>query len=139
MSILAYRRPAGRSPRRLLRPLSVLGVAALAASVLAACSSWSAGGSADTLVIVEWTNAAAVSYTQTDRHALREGASRGHVNLETAPTAGNGWPTLEDSVLASKDVDVLAEFPASADRLRALLHPASRRATRRRSSPRTSC
>src|ERR1700733_5758800 len=49
MSIIARPRPAGRSPCRLLRPLSPLGVAAVPASLLAACSS--SGGSSQTLVI----------------------------------------------------------------------------------------
>jgi raffinose/stachyose/melibiose transport system substrate-binding protein len=112
MRILAYRRPAERSPRRLLRPLSVLGVAALAASALAACSS-GGGSSADTLTIVEWTNAAAVSYTQTIDTLFEKEHPGVHVTLETAPTAGNGWNTLEDSVEESHDVDLLAQFPSS--------------------------
>ena len=109
MSIIARRRPAGKSPRRLLRPLSALGVAAVTASLLAACSS--SGGSSQTLVVVEWTNPAAVTYTQ-QIDALFEKEHPGvTVKLETAPTANAGWPTLVSSVLASKDVDVLAEFP----------------------------
>ena len=57
MSIIARRRPAG-----LMRPLSALGVAAVTASLLAACSS--SGGGSQTLVVVEWTNPAAVTYMQ---------------------------------------------------------------------------
>jgi raffinose/stachyose/melibiose transport system substrate-binding protein len=112
MSILAFRRPAGRSPRRLLRPLSVLGVAALAASALTACGSSSSGNS-QTLVIAEWTNAAAVSYTQKIDSLFEKEHPGVTVNLETAPTAANGWPSLEDSLLAAKNVDLLAEFPAT--------------------------
>ena len=109
MSIIACRRLAGRSPRRLLRPLSALGAVAVTSSVLAACSSSSS--SSQTLVVVEWTNAAAVTYTQ-QIDALFEKEHPGvTVKLETAPTANAGWPTLVSSVLASKDVDVLAEFP----------------------------
>ncbi|MGH3167394.1 MAG: ABC transporter substrate-binding protein, partial [Trebonia sp.] len=105
-------RPAGRFPRRLLRPLAALGATALTASVLAACSS--GGGSAkDTLVIAEWTNAAAVTYTQQIDSLFEKEHPGVRVTLETAPTAGNGWPSLEDSLLASKNVDVLAEFPAT--------------------------
>jgi raffinose/stachyose/melibiose transport system substrate-binding protein len=112
MSIAACRRPARRSARRLLRPLSALAATALTASVAAACSS-GGGNSADTLTIVEWTNAAAVTYTQTIDTLFEKDHPGVHVNLETAPTAGNGWSTLEDSVEESHDVDLLAQFPAS--------------------------
>ena len=109
MSIAACRHLAGKFPRRLRRLLSALGAVALTSSVLAACSSSS--NSSQTLVVVEWTNAAAVTYTQ-QFDALFEKAHPGvTVKLETAPTANAGWPTLVSSVLASKDVDVLAEFP----------------------------
>ena len=103
-------RTAGRFSRRLLRPLAAVGVTALAASALAACGSGGASAK-DTLKVVEWTNAAAVTYTQ-HIDALFEKEHPGvTVNLQTAPTANAGWPTLESSVLASKNVDVLAEFP----------------------------
>jgi raffinose/stachyose/melibiose transport system substrate-binding protein len=104
-------RPVGRSPRRLLRPLSAVGVAALTASLLAACSSGGASAK-DSLVIAEWTNAAAVTYTQQIDSLFEKEHPGVHITLETAPTAGNGWPSLQDSLLASKNVDVLAEFPA---------------------------
>jgi raffinose/stachyose/melibiose transport system substrate-binding protein len=110
MSVPARPRPAGRFPRRLLRPLSALGAAALTASVLAACSSSNASAK-DTLVVVEWTNSAAVTYTQQIDSLFEKEHPGVQVTLETAPTANAGWPTLESSVLASKNVDVLAEFP----------------------------
>ena len=104
--------PAARKPGRRLRLLAAAGTATLLGSVLAACGSGSGGASAkDTLNVVEWTNAAAVTYTQ-QIDALFEKQHPGvTVNLVTAPTANSGWPTLETSVLASKNVDLLAEFP----------------------------
>jgi raffinose/stachyose/melibiose transport system substrate-binding protein len=110
MSIPA-RRPAGRATRRLLRPLSALGAVALTTSVLAACGSSGGASAKDTLNIVEWTNAAAVTYTQHIDSLFEKEHPGVTVNLQTAPTANAGWPTLESSVLASKNVDVLAEFP----------------------------
>jgi raffinose/stachyose/melibiose transport system substrate-binding protein len=106
------RRPARRFPRRLFRPLAALAATALTASVVAACSS-GGGNPADTLTIVEWTNAAAVTYTQTIDTLFEKEHPGVHVNLETAPTAGNAWNTLEDSVEESHDVDLFAQFPAS--------------------------
>jgi len=106
MFIAASRRP----PGRLIRPLSALGVVVLVTSLLAACGSGGASAS-NTLVIVEWTNAAAVSYTQQIDSVFEKEHPGVTINLETAPTANAGWPTLETSVLASKNVDVLAEFP----------------------------
>ena len=108
MSTVAYRRKASR---RLSRSLSALGAAALTASVLAACSSSGGGSSAETLNVVEWTNAAAVTYTQQIDTLFEKDHPGVTVNLQTAPTTNAGWPTLETSVLAAKSVDVLAEFP----------------------------
>jgi raffinose/stachyose/melibiose transport system substrate-binding protein len=107
LNIVAFRRPS----RRLLRPLSALGVAALIASALGACSSGGGASAKDTLNIVEWTNPAAVTYTQKIDSLFEKQHPGVHVNLVTAPTANSGWPNLVTSVLASKNVDVLAEFP----------------------------
>src|ERR1700751_936636 len=90
MSIPAPPRPAGRFPRRLLRPLSALSAAALTASMLAACSS-SGASAKDTLVVVEWTNSAAVTYTQQIDSLFEKEHPGVQVTLETAPTANAGW------------------------------------------------
>jgi raffinose/stachyose/melibiose transport system substrate-binding protein len=100
-----------RPPRRYPRLLAALGAATLTASLVAACSSSNAASAKDTLVVVEWTNAAAVSYTQQIDALFEKDHPGVTVTLQTAPTANSGWPTLETSVLASKNVDVLAEFP----------------------------
>jgi raffinose/stachyose/melibiose transport system substrate-binding protein len=111
MSIVAYRRKA----KRLTRPFIAVAAVALAAAGIAACGSSGSGGggSAQTLNIVEWTNAAAVTYTQTIDALFEKEHPGVKVNLETAPTAGNGWNTLEGSVEQSHDVDLLAQFPSS--------------------------
>lgn len=109
MSIVAYRRKA----RRLTRPFTAVAAVALAASGIAACSSSGGASAADTLNIVEWTNAAAVTYTQTIDTLFEKEHPGVKVNLETAPTAQNAWNTLEDSVEASHNVDLLAQFPAT--------------------------
>lgn len=107
MFTAASRRPS----RRLIRLLSAVGAATLTASLAAACSSGNAATAKDSLVVVEWTNAAAVTYTQQIDSLFEKEHPGVQITLETAPTANAGWPTLETSVLASKNVDVLAEFP----------------------------
>lgn len=109
----ASRPTAGNPARRLICSLSTLGVVALATSLLAACGSGGGASSKNTLVIAEWTNAAAVTYTQQIDAAFEKQHPGVKVTLETAPTAANGWSTLQDSMLASKNVDLLAEFPAT--------------------------
>ncbi|HWG22761.1 ABC transporter substrate-binding protein [Actinospica sp.] len=89
-------------------------VAAVTAGVtiaagLTACSSGSSNP-ADTLVIAEWTNPAAVAQTQAVDALFEKQHPGVHIQLEDAPTAANAWPTLQASLLASKNVDVLAQF-----------------------------
>jgi raffinose/stachyose/melibiose transport system substrate-binding protein len=91
------------------RIVAVLTVSASLSLGLTACSSGS--NPANTLVIAEWSNPAAVAQTQ-KIDALFEKQHPGiTVQLQTAPTTANAWPTLQNSLLASKSVDVLAQFP----------------------------
>ena len=91
------------------RLAAVLTASITLAAGLTACSSGS-GNPADTLVIAEWTNPAAVSYTQTIDAAFEKAHPGVSIQLQDAPTAANAWPTLQASLLASKNVDVLAQF-----------------------------
>ena len=77
---------------------------------LSACSSSGGGNPADTLTIAEWTNPAAITYTQQLDSAFEKAHPGVTINLQDAPTAANAWPTLQASLLASKNVDVLAQF-----------------------------
>lgn len=93
-------------PRRLL---AVVAAGATFAAGLSACSSGSSNP-ADTLVIAEWTNPAAIAYTQKVDALFEQQHPGVHIQLQDAPTANNAWPTLQNSLLASKKVDVLAQF-----------------------------
>jgi raffinose/stachyose/melibiose transport system substrate-binding protein len=93
-------------PRRLL---AVLAASATLSAGLSACSSGSSNP-ADTLVIAEWTNPAAIAYTQKVDTLFEQQHPGVHIQLQDAPTANNAWPTLQNSLLASKKVDVLAQF-----------------------------
>ena len=135
MSIIARRRLAGRSSRRLLRPLSALGVAAVTASLLAACSS--SGGSSQTLVIVEWTNPAAVTWTQHIDSLFEKEHPGVTVHLETAPTANARLADAGEQRARVQGRRCAREFPPGPAG-----YPPSYtgivRATRRRLLPRTS-
>jgi raffinose/stachyose/melibiose transport system substrate-binding protein len=76
---------------------------------LTACSS-SSSNPADTLVVAEWTNPAAIAWTQKVDTLFEQQHPGVTVQLQDAPTANSGWPTLQASLLASKNVDVLAQF-----------------------------
>jgi raffinose/stachyose/melibiose transport system substrate-binding protein len=89
---------------------AVITACATLALGLTACSSSGGGNPADTLTIAEWTNPAAVSYTQQIDAAFEKAHPGVTINLQDAPTAANAWPTLQASLLASKNVDVLAQF-----------------------------
>ena len=93
-------------PSRLIAGLTACATLALG---LTACSS-SGGNPANTLVIAEWTNSAAISYTQQIDAAFEKAHPGVTVQLQNAPTAASAWPTLQASLLASKNVDVLAQF-----------------------------
>ncbi|MEV6116483.1 extracellular solute-binding protein [Streptomyces sp. NPDC052109] len=93
------------------RVLAAAAACALAATGLSACSGDSGGSSENTLVVAEWTNAAAVAQTEKINAAFEKAHPGVTVKLQTAPTAANAWPTLQNSLLASKNVDVLAQFP----------------------------
>jgi raffinose/stachyose/melibiose transport system substrate-binding protein len=100
------------SPRRLAAVVTACATLALG---LTACSS-SSSNPADTLVIAEWTNPAAIAYTQQIDSAFEKAHPGVSIQLQDAPTAASAWPTLQASLLASKNVDVLAQFaqnPAS--------------------------
>ena len=77
---------------------------------LTACSSSSSSNPADTLVIAEWTNPAAIAWTQKVDTLFEQQHPGVSIQLQQAPTANNAWPTLQNSVLASKSVDLLAQF-----------------------------
>jgi raffinose/stachyose/melibiose transport system substrate-binding protein len=94
-------------PRRLT---AVLTASVTIAAGLSACSSSSSGNPANTLVIAEWTNPAAVAYTQQVDSAFEKAHPGVTIQLQDAPTAASAWPTLQASLLASKKVDVLAQF-----------------------------
>ena len=79
---------------------------------LTACSSGSSNP-ADTLVVAEWTNPAAIAWTQKVDTLFEQQHPGVTVQLQDAPTANSGWPTLQASLLASKNVDVLAQFAQS--------------------------
>lgn len=97
---------------RTRRLFAALSACASVSVGLTACSSNSAGSSpAQTLVIAEWTNPAAVAQTQKVDALFEQQHPGVHIQLQTAPTAANAWPTLQNSLLASKNVDVLAQFP----------------------------
>lgn len=93
------------------RTLLTGAVGAGAAAALAACG----GGadSANTLVVAEWTNAAAIEQTKKVNDLFQRRHPGITVKLQSAPTAGNAWPTLQNSLLAAKNVDILAQFPPS--------------------------
>jgi raffinose/stachyose/melibiose transport system substrate-binding protein len=91
------------------RTLLTGAVGAGAAAALAACGG--GGDSANTLVVAEWTNAAAIDQTKKVNDLFEKQHPGITVKLQSAPTAGNAWPTLQNSLLASKNVDVLAQFP----------------------------
>jgi raffinose/stachyose/melibiose transport system substrate-binding protein len=89
----------------------VLTAFASLAAAITGCSS--SGGSSQTLVIAEWTNPAAVAYTKTVDALFEKQHPGVNIQLQTAPTAQNAWPTLQNSLLAAKNVDVLAQFAAN--------------------------
>ena len=93
---------------RLSRVLATTAAGALAATGLTACGG--SGSSSNTLVVAEWTNAAAVQETQAIDAAFEKAHPGVKVKLETAPTTAGAWPALQSSLLASKNVDVLAQF-----------------------------
>ena len=99
-----------RSIRPIVRLTAALVAGVTAAAGLSACGTSSSGSSADNLVVVEWTNPAAIAYTQKVDTLFEQQHPGVHIQLEDAPTAANAWPTLQASVLASKNVDVLAQF-----------------------------
>lgn len=94
-------------PRRLAAVVTACATLALG---LTACSSGGSSNPADTLTIAEWTNPAAVTYTQQIDAAFEKAHPGVTINLQDAPTAASAWPTLQASLLASKNVDVLAQF-----------------------------
>jgi raffinose/stachyose/melibiose transport system substrate-binding protein len=77
---------------------------------LTACSSSGSSNPADTLVIAEWTNPAAIAWTQKVDTLFEQQHPGVSIQLQQAPTANNAWPTLQNSVLAAKSVDLLAQF-----------------------------
>jgi raffinose/stachyose/melibiose transport system substrate-binding protein len=81
------------------------------AAVLSACGSSSSNSSSQTLVIAEWTNPAAVAQTEKVDALFEQQHPGVKIKLQSAPTAANAWPTLQNSLLASKGVDLLAQFP----------------------------
>jgi len=93
-------------PRRLT---AVLSAAVTIAAGLSACSS-GGGNPADTLVVAEWSNPAAIAQTQVVDALFEKQHPGVHIQLEDAPTTNSAWPTLQASLLASKNVDVLAQF-----------------------------
>ena len=93
------------------RLIAVLAASASLAAGLTACGGSSGSSSTDTLVIAEWTNPAAVAQTKAVDALFEQQHPGVHIQLQTAPTAANAWPTLQNSLLASKNVDVLAQFP----------------------------
>ncbi|MFD4620987.1 ABC transporter substrate-binding protein [Streptomyces sp. NPDC058475] len=106
---------ADRSRSFTVRPLRMVAVAAtgtLVAATLTACGSGS-GDSKTTLVVAQWTNAAAVEQTKKYNQAFEQAHPDVEIKMQTAPTANNAWPTLQNSLLASKRVDVLAQFAKS--------------------------
>lgn len=94
-------------PRRVPAVLTTCG---LLAAAITGCSS--SGSSSQTLVIAEWTNPAAVAYTKTVDALFEKQHPGVNIQLQTAPTAQSAWPTLQNSLLAAKSVDVLAQFAA---------------------------
>ncbi|MEY9842599.1 ABC transporter substrate-binding protein [Streptacidiphilus sp. EB103A] len=80
------------------------------AAGLSACGS-SSSSSSDTLVIAEWTNPASIAQTQKVDALFEQQHPGVKIRLQSAPTAANAWPTLQNSLLASRSVDVLAQFP----------------------------
>ena len=105
---------------RTIRPIRVLAATAagaLAATGLTACGGGSgSGSSATTLVVAEWTNAAAVQETQAIDAAFEKANPGVKIKLETAPTTAGAWPALQSSLEASKGVDVLAQFAQSPEK-----------------------
>ena len=99
-------------PRRLLA--AVAACLPLTAG-LTACGG-SGGSSSDTLVVAEWTNAAAVQETQAIDTAFEKAHPGVTVKLETAPTTAGAWPALLSSLEAAKGVDVLAQFGQSPEK-----------------------
>jgi raffinose/stachyose/melibiose transport system substrate-binding protein len=99
---------------RKIRPSRLVALATASASLtigLTACSTSSSSSPADTLVIAEWTNPAAIAQTKVVDALFEQQHPGVHIQLQNAPTAANAWPTLQNSLLASKNVDVLAQFP----------------------------
>lgn len=94
---------------RFSRVLAASAACALAATGLTACGG-GGGSSSQTLVVAEWTNAAAVQETQAIDTAFEQAHPGVKVKLQTAPTTAGAWPALQSSLLASKKVDVLAQF-----------------------------
>ena len=95
------------------RALAVVAAVPLAAG-LAACGSSggsSGSGSSQTLTIAMWTNPAAVTQTQKVDAEFEQQHPGVKIKLQTAPTAANAWPTLWQSLVSAKSVDVLAQFP----------------------------
>lgn len=97
---------------RYRRALAALAAVPLAVG-LAACgsSSKSGSGSSQTLTIAMWTNPAAVAQTQKVDAEFEKAHPGVKIKLQTAPTAANAWPTLWQSLVSAKSVDVLAQFP----------------------------
>ncbi|RAG85516.1 hypothetical protein DN069_11310 [Streptacidiphilus pinicola] len=95
------------------RPLAAVAACLPLAAGLTACGSGSAGSSSDTLVVAMWTNPAAVQATQAIDTAFEKAHPGVTIKLQTAPTTAGAWPALQSSLLASKDVDVLAQFAQS--------------------------
>jgi raffinose/stachyose/melibiose transport system substrate-binding protein len=100
---------------RLSRLLAAAAACALAATGLSACGSGS-GSSSNSLVVAEWTNAAAITETKAIDAAFEKAHPGVKIKLQTAPTTANAWPTLQSSLLASKNVDVLAQFAQSPEK-----------------------
>jgi raffinose/stachyose/melibiose transport system substrate-binding protein len=97
---------------RYRRAFAALAAVPLAAG-LAACgsSSGSGSGSSQTLTIAMWTNPAAVAQTQKVDAEFEKAHPGVKIKLQTAPTAASAWPTLWQSLVSAKSVDVLAQFP----------------------------
>jgi raffinose/stachyose/melibiose transport system substrate-binding protein len=92
--------------RKKLLPLVI--ASAVATAVLAACGSSSGQASGKvTLVIASWQNTAGIQ--QLDA-AFEKTHPNVNIQFQTAPTGNNAYSTLTNTLLSSKQVDILAQF-----------------------------